>query len=259
MIALVGTWMDVPDGEMVDYDGQPVPRGKFLSWAQVREMQDSGLIEVASHSYDLHHGILANPQGNTQPATTTRLYANGRYEDDAAYLARLRHSLRDSISQHTGKAPRIIVWPYGRSNLAAQEVAARLGMPIGLTLVDGFNDATTPTAVWKRQLIENSPTLQAFAEMLRVTWAPNPGRSVQVDPAPGPRRGRTVADPRPPADTEPQHCLRQARHRARWARNDPVPDQTAAGRRRQAEPHRLADRAPGRRAGVHRPACHLAG
>ena len=145
-------------------------------------MQASGLVEVASHSYDLHHGILANPQGNTQPAATTRLYANGRYEDDAAYLARLRFELRDSISQHTGKAPRIIVWPYGRSNLAAQEVAAELGMPIGLTLVDGFNDATTPKAIWKRQLIENSPSLQAFAEMLRVTWAPNPGRSVKVDP-----------------------------------------------------------------------------
>ncbi len=182
VIALVGKWMDVPDGQMVDYDGKPVPRGKFLNWDQVREMQASGLIEVASHSYDLHHGILANPQGNTQPAATTRLYANGRYEDDAAYLTRLRADLRDSISQHTGKAPRIIVWPYGRSNRAAQEVAAQLGMPIGLTLIDGFNDAATPTAVWKRQLIENSPSLQAFAEMLRVTWDPSPARSVEVDP-----------------------------------------------------------------------------
>ena len=182
VIALVGKWMDAPPGQMVDYDGEPLPRSDFVTWEQVREMQASGLIEVASHSYDLHHGIIANPQGNTQPAATTRLYANGRYEDDAAYLARLRADLRDSISQHTGRAPRIIVWPYGRSNLAAQEVAAQLGMPIGLTLVDGFNDASTPKAVWKRQLIENSPSLQAFAEMLRVTWAPNPGRSVKVDP-----------------------------------------------------------------------------
>ncbi|MEF8754363.1 MAG: poly-beta-1,6-N-acetyl-D-glucosamine N-deacetylase PgaB [Accumulibacter sp.] len=183
VIALVGHWMDVREGQMVDYDGKPVARSKFLSWQQVREMQASGLVEVASHSYGLHRGILANPQGNTQPATTTRLYANGRYEDDAAYLARLRHDLRDSISQHTGKAPRIIVWPYGRSNQAAQEVAGELGMPIGLTLVDGFNDPGTPKSTWKRQLIENSPSLQAFAEMLRVTWDANPARSVGVDPA----------------------------------------------------------------------------
>ena len=182
VIALVGKWMDVPADQVVDYDGKPLPRSDFITWEQVREMQDSGLIEVASHSYDLHHGIIANPQGNTQPAATTRQYADGRYEDDAAYLARLRTDLRDSISQHTGKAPRIIVWPYGRSNLAAQEVAAQLGMPIGLTLIDGFNDAATPKAVWKRQLIENSPSLQAFAEMLRVTWDPSPARSVRIDP-----------------------------------------------------------------------------
>jgi len=77
VIALVGQWMDVPEGQIVDYDGKPVPRGKFLTWEQVREMQASGLVEVASHSYGLHRGILANPQGNTQPAATTRLYANG--------------------------------------------------------------------------------------------------------------------------------------------------------------------------------------
>ena len=98
VIALVGKWMDVPDGQMVDYDGEPVPRGKFLDWEQVREMQASGLVEVASHSYNLHRGILANPQGNTQPAATTRLFANGQYEDDAANLARLRHELRHACA-----------------------------------------------------------------------------------------------------------------------------------------------------------------
>ncbi|MGB8301914.1 MAG: polysaccharide deacetylase family protein, partial [Azonexus sp.] len=67
VIALVGKWMDVPAGETVDYDGKPLPRSDFVTWEQVREMQASGLIEVASHSYDLHRGIPANPQGNTQP------------------------------------------------------------------------------------------------------------------------------------------------------------------------------------------------
>lgn len=182
VIALVGKWLDVPAGQMVDYDGTPLPRSAFVSWDEVRAMQASGLIEVASHAYDLHHGILANPQGNTEPAAITRRYADGRYEDDAAYAARLRAGLHDSIRRNTGRVPRIIVWPYGRSNLAAQSIAGDLGMPIGLTLVDGLNDAATPTAVWKRQLIENSPSLQAFAELLRVTWPPNPARSVAVDP-----------------------------------------------------------------------------
>ncbi|MEF8748311.1 MAG: poly-beta-1,6-N-acetyl-D-glucosamine N-deacetylase PgaB [Candidatus Accumulibacter propinquus] len=182
VIALVGQWLDVPANAMVDYDGQQVARSAFVTWQDVREMQASGLVEVASHAYSLHHGILANPQGNTQPAATTRLYADGRYEDDRAYAARLGAGLKNVLGERLGKSPRIIVWPYGRSNLAAQEIAAGLGMPIGLSLEDGHNDARTPKAAWKRQLIENSPSLQAFAEMLRAAWAPDPARSVHIDP-----------------------------------------------------------------------------
>jgi biofilm PGA synthesis lipoprotein PgaB len=183
VIALVGKWLEVPPGQTVDYDGKPLPRSEFVTWSEVKEMQASGLIEAASHSYDLHRGIPSNPQGNTQPAATTRQYINGQYEDDAAYRARIQAGLKNIIALRTGKATRIIVWPYGRSNLATQEIAAQLGMPIGLSLEDGYNTASTPTAAWKRQLIENSPSLQSFAEMLRANWNPDPTRSVRIDPA----------------------------------------------------------------------------
>jgi biofilm PGA synthesis lipoprotein PgaB len=183
VIALVGKWLEVPQGQTVDYDGKPLPRSEFVTWKEVKEMQASGLIEAASHAYDLHRGIPSNPQGNTQPAATTRLFQNGHYEDDATYTARIEAGLKNTIALRTGKAPRIIVWPYGRSNLAAQHVAAQLGMPIGLSLEDGYNTAATPTAAWKRQLIENSPSLQGFAEMLRASWNPDPMRSVRITPA----------------------------------------------------------------------------
>ena len=59
-------------------------------------MQRSGLVEIASHSYDLHRGVPANPQGNTQPAAITRIYQDGLYESDDAYLKRLRADLSAS-------------------------------------------------------------------------------------------------------------------------------------------------------------------
>jgi len=58
------------DGNLTTYDGTK----PLLNWDQVREMVQSGLVEIASHSYDLHKGITANPQGNTQAAAVTRLY-----------------------------------------------------------------------------------------------------------------------------------------------------------------------------------------
>lgn len=186
LVALVGSWLEVPAGGTVDYDGTPQPRGNFVSWDEVREMQRSGLVEIASHSYDLHRGISANPQGNTQPAAVTRRFAAGSYETDEAYLARIRTDLqrnRELIRRETGVAPRAIVWPYGRSNGAAQQIASELGMPVGMTLEDGSNDAATPLTTIRRFLIEETPSLQSYAEALRQRWQPDPRRSVRVVPS----------------------------------------------------------------------------
>ena len=80
------------------------------------QMQKSGLVEIGSHSYDLHHGILGNPQGNTQPAATTRLYdrATRTYESDRDYAQRIQRDLvknNQLFKQHGLKAPRAMVWP----------------------------------------------------------------------------------------------------------------------------------------------------
>jgi biofilm PGA synthesis lipoprotein PgaB len=186
VVALVGSWLEVAPSSKVDYDGVPLARSEFVSWQEVRELQQSGLVEIASHSYNLHRGLLANPQGNTQPAATTRIFSLDRYESDEAYLTRLRDDLRrnrDLIAQHTGQAPRVIVWPYGRSNLAAQHVAVELGMRIGLNLEDGVNTPDIPLTSLHRYLIEDSPTLQSFADEIRNLWAPDPWRSVRIAPA----------------------------------------------------------------------------
>ncbi len=186
VVALVGSWLEVAPGGTVDYDGTPRPRSEFLSWEEVRELQQSGLVELASHSYDLHRGLRGNPQGNTQPAATTRIHDLGRYESDEVYIARLRDDLRRNhtlIAQRTGKAPRVMVWPYGRTNLAAQQVAVELGMPMGLNLEDGVNTPAVPLASLRRYLIAGNPALQSFADAIRQVWSPDPWRSVRIAPA----------------------------------------------------------------------------
>jgi biofilm PGA synthesis lipoprotein PgaB len=143
--ALVGSWMEsrpdgtvTPDGTVI-YGDRIVPRSNFISWAQAREMQASGLVEFASHSYNLHRGVLANPQGNMVPAAITWQYdpATGSYEDDAQYRARIRADLMRARSQMTanlGRPPRALVWPFGRYSGPALEVAKQVGFNFALTL-----------------------------------------------------------------------------------------------------------------------------
>jgi len=186
VIALVGTWMDTPEGRDIDYEGHPVPRDAFLTWPQVREMVRSGLVEVASHSYDLHHGVPGNPQGNLLPAATTRIHdaATGRYEDDAAYEARIRADLarsRAQIERETGRPPRAVVWPYGRYNGTTQAIARGLGMPVMMTVESGINTPDVPVDAVHRSIVQFSPDLNAFVDEIETVWPADPRRVVHVD------------------------------------------------------------------------------
>lgn len=163
VLALVGNWLAPDDTQPVDFDGQHIDRSTMFSWTQLQEMNDSGLVEIASHTFDLHDGILANPQGNMQPAVTARLYDPGSqsYESDLAYHTRLYNDFKannDLLIKHGLKKPRIMVWPYGRYNNEALDIANQLGMPITFTLDDGPNLPSTPLSVLRRILVDSSMT-----------------------------------------------------------------------------------------------------
>lgn len=164
MVAVVGRWMEGRGG------GEAPPRQDLLSWEQIKEMDRSGLVEVASHSYDLHHGIQGNPQGNPQPAGTTWAYdpASKTYETDAAHARRVGEDMRaaaDSIASHTGKKPRVMVWPYGEANRALVEAAQKAGMGVTFGLRDGCNTlADLPYG--RRLLVTENPGIEDFARMM---------------------------------------------------------------------------------------------
>jgi poly-beta-1,6-N-acetyl-D-glucosamine N-deacetylase PgaB len=163
-LAIVGGWIEAPVSSTIEYESDRVDPAKFMSWAQIRDCADSGLVEVASHTFNLHHGEIANPQGNKQPAITTRVYKKNtqQYESEENYRERIRIDLKrnsDLIESRLGKRPRVVVWPYGAYTASASAIASELGMPVGLTLGTGLNDATASTAAINRILITKKNTL----------------------------------------------------------------------------------------------------
>ena len=156
VLGLVGSWL-TPESGPVHFGDDLVARERFLSWEQLRTLMASGLIEPASHTYDLHKGINGNPQGNSEPAVTTRLYQADRgYESESAYRQRLRADLAlnsSTLERQLGRRPRVVIWPYGRYNQTSAAVASELGMPVGLSLDDGTNGSKVPLTALRRILM----------------------------------------------------------------------------------------------------------
>jgi biofilm PGA synthesis lipoprotein PgaB len=189
LIALVGSWMEAAEGGQVDVDGQPVPKSAFVSWDQVREMQASGLVEVASHTWDLHRSLRANAQGGTQPAAVIHPWRGpGLHESADELEARISADLQRSaaiLERKTGRRPRAVVWPYGRYTGETQEAARAAGLPVMFTLRDGGNGPDTPLDELRRYLVMEETSLGGFAGEMRGNQGHDPVRAVRVDLDPG--------------------------------------------------------------------------
>ncbi|WP_054896842.1 poly-beta-1,6-N-acetyl-D-glucosamine N-deacetylase PgaB [Pseudomonas sp. NBRC 111137] len=185
LLAPVGSWIDTPLNQPVDFAGTPRPRGEFLTWQQIREVSQSGLVEIAAHTDANHKGILANPQGNLEPAATTRSFdpkTNG-YESEAQFQARMRAdvaAISNKIRTVTGKAPRVWVWPYGAADGTSLAVVGEHGYEMALTLEDGLDDLgnlmNSP-----RFLVASDPYGEHFANSMVAVQTKAPMRVLHVD------------------------------------------------------------------------------
>ena len=132
VFAPVTGWLDTPANQKIPYADKMLDRSVFATWAQVKEMEQSGLVEVASHTHNLHNGIKANPSGGQLPAVIAPEYKNGKYETEDAYKNRLKSDFARTVQtlvNHIGKKPRVMVWPYGQFNDVAVQLARQAGMP----------------------------------------------------------------------------------------------------------------------------------
>ena len=142
-------------------------KNNLMNWDQMREMQQSGLVEFASHSDSMHKGILANPQKNMQPAAITREYFPKlqKYESDQAYQERVVEDLKKSkeiLDFELGINTQGVFWPYGAVTKESEQLAAKAGLPMSFSLgsMSTFADSGK---TYQRALVMDNPT----PEMLR--------------------------------------------------------------------------------------------
>ena len=184
VFALVTSWMDTPANSTFMYGNKKMPRNALITWEQAKEMKDSGLVEIASHSHDLHRSLLGNSFGSQFAAMLPGNYQNGRYETPQEYRNRIRSDLirsSDIIAQRIGQRPRIMIWPYGQFNDTAVQIAREAGLESDMTLYDNELNRSSTQHIG-RLLIDQETGYGAMKSYLEgKTFEPDIKRSVQID------------------------------------------------------------------------------
>jgi hypothetical protein len=148
-----------------------------LDWDGLRRISKSPLVEIISHSDNLHHGIRSNPQGNLAPATVTREYheGSGRHESETEFRARIHADLARSRSRmiaELGRAPAAIAWPFGDYDRVLVDEATQLGMRYYLTLKDSPTSLNDLPCI-NRSTFRRYRNLQDLDDMLTFREARN--------------------------------------------------------------------------------------
>ncbi|WP_374990741.1 poly-beta-1,6-N-acetyl-D-glucosamine N-deacetylase PgaB [Acinetobacter rudis] len=172
VLSVVGSWLEPKSGSIVQFGDDQLARDRLLSWKELKTMQDSGLVEIGSHSYNLHRGVMGNPQGNSEPAAITRIYDNktGQYESDADYVKRITQDLKKNnrvLTSHGLRSPRVMVWPYGRYNMETVRIAKKMGMPVAISLDDGPDHIKKSLGQLNRILVEGDMSTDSLAQEIQ--------------------------------------------------------------------------------------------
>jgi len=176
VVSVVGAWAD----------GSHVPkeyRNRLMSWKDIQKLSSNKMVEIISHSHDLHDGIASNPQGNEAAATITRRYEKEKkqYESETSFRKRIHDDLHRSVSEfreHLGYAPIAIAWPYGYYDQVLLEEKTNAGIYFHLTLENGVSHSDQFPRI-KRTIVRNTDTLTGFIEDFNFQYRSKPQRVVE--------------------------------------------------------------------------------
>ena len=180
MLAIVSSW--------TNHEEKPNDVRDTASWEELKEMEDSGLVTVVSHTHAMHKQLAINPQGGRNGVVGSHLYFEGRYETDEEYKTRVSNDINEVqrlFQEKLGHKAQAMVWPYGIYTKEAVEIAAQSGMEATFLLDGGVNMPGEKSRLYaKRIIMESNFDVSRLKKLLTVnhdTWDSSGIRLAQVD------------------------------------------------------------------------------
>lgn len=177
VISITTSWIEQPKQKI---------SSQLMSWKQIKEVLDSGLVFISSHTHDLHKEIIYNSAGNVGPASSLFKYdpETKSYETEEMFAKRIAADLEESLKimqKETGKKTSLLTWPYGEFNKLALREAQKMGFDIIFTLENGFTDLKNLGRA-NRNMITNDMGIRDFILSLKKGFTEKPIiRAAQID------------------------------------------------------------------------------
>jgi len=146
-----------------------------LFWPEVREMADSGVFRIESHTHDLHYRV----ESVNHPVPVFIAASKGehqfeRYRNWQSALLDDLGTSRTLIRRHIGTDSNYLAWPYGEHSDAIDWVARSAGFRRVVGMTGGTNRPVEGTSVAREPInrygLTARTSLHAFKKMLNGTF-----------------------------------------------------------------------------------------
>ena len=150
---------------------------RCLDWARLRELEDSGVFRIESHTDDMHFKV--NAEGDTRPVFVAASEHGYEIEGRPGWENAVRTDLQQSraaIERHIGRPPVFLAWPYGSATPELDRLATNAGFLRTCSLRARPNvrasTASVPIEI-SRFTITARTSLRVFRSMLEGTYRPS--------------------------------------------------------------------------------------
>ena len=114
-------------------EADPNPYYAYLTWEDIRTLDESGRVEIGSHTYAMHE---LNGRRGTEKKS---------WESTSEYQSLLRadlEQLQGELAEKSGVTPQVFAYPYGFVSPESREVMEELGFTALLTCCEQVNHLT---------------------------------------------------------------------------------------------------------------------
>lgn len=103
-----------------------------LNWQEIEELSASGLVEIQNHTYDMHGNGNSGRKGLRRKSSESAESYRKALQEDLC-------KLQDLITQHTGKTPTAIVYPFGAFSPETKTIIRDIGFQASLICEERMN------------------------------------------------------------------------------------------------------------------------